>query len=136
MKCSIQLGFASLNRTFHLSPHENNCTIALITIHYLYNVTPTYDIERSLVSKVGHRGHPAHVHVAIVLFLRSESQLTRAHFSIMVTIFCVVSQTISDGAAISCPSQRHGRVTAAAGFTRQRDVRVDTHMTTLAGSST
>ena len=37
MKCSIQLGFASLNRTFHLSPHENNCTIALITIHYLYN---------------------------------------------------------------------------------------------------
>ena len=36
MKCSIQLGFASLNRTFHLSPHENICTIALITIHYLY----------------------------------------------------------------------------------------------------
>ena len=29
--------FASLNRTFHLSPHENSCTIALITIHYLYN---------------------------------------------------------------------------------------------------
>ena len=28
--------FASLNRTFHLSPHENICTIALITIHYLY----------------------------------------------------------------------------------------------------
>ena len=39
MKCSIQLGFASLNRTFHLSPHENICTIALITIHYLYNIT-------------------------------------------------------------------------------------------------
>ena len=38
MKCSIQLGFASLNRTFHLSPHENRCTIALITIHYLYNM--------------------------------------------------------------------------------------------------
>ena len=35
-KCSIQLGFASLNRTFYLSPHENICTIALITIHYLY----------------------------------------------------------------------------------------------------
>ena len=31
--------FASLNRTFHLSPHENICTIALITIHYLYNNT-------------------------------------------------------------------------------------------------
>ena len=39
MKCSIQLGFASLNRTFHLSPHENISTIALITIHYLYNST-------------------------------------------------------------------------------------------------
>ena len=36
MKCSIQLGFASLNGTFHLSPHENICTIALINIHYLY----------------------------------------------------------------------------------------------------
>ena len=35
---SIQLGVASLNRTFHLSPHENTCTIALITIHYLYNI--------------------------------------------------------------------------------------------------
>ena len=39
MKCSIQLSFASLNRTFHLSPHENNCTIALITIHYLYYIS-------------------------------------------------------------------------------------------------
>ena len=39
MKCSIQLGFASLNRTFHLSPHENICTISLITIHYLYTIT-------------------------------------------------------------------------------------------------
>ena len=38
MKCSIQLDFASLNRTFHLLPHENICTIALITIHYLYTV--------------------------------------------------------------------------------------------------
>ena len=34
--------FASLNRTFHLSPHENICTIALITIHYLYNNTLRY----------------------------------------------------------------------------------------------
>ena len=38
MKCSIQLGFASLNRTFHNSPHSNICTIALTTIHYLYNM--------------------------------------------------------------------------------------------------
>ena len=35
-KCSIKLGFASLNGTFHLSPHENICTTALINIHYLY----------------------------------------------------------------------------------------------------
>ena len=28
--------FASLNGTFHLSPHENICTITLINIHYLY----------------------------------------------------------------------------------------------------
>ena len=27
---------ASLNRTFHLSPHENILTIALINIYYLY----------------------------------------------------------------------------------------------------
>ena len=27
----------SLNGTFHLSPHENILTIALINIHYLYN---------------------------------------------------------------------------------------------------
>ena len=34
-ECTIQLGFASLNGTFHL---ENICTIALINIHYLYNI--------------------------------------------------------------------------------------------------
>ena len=38
MKCTIQLGFASLNGTFHLLPHENICTIALINIHYLYTI--------------------------------------------------------------------------------------------------
>ena len=26
-----------MNGTFHLPPHENICTIALINIHYLYN---------------------------------------------------------------------------------------------------
>ena len=31
---------ASLNGTFHLSPHENIITIALINIHYLYNINP------------------------------------------------------------------------------------------------
>ena len=31
---------ASLNRTFYLSPHENILTIALINIHYLYNIIP------------------------------------------------------------------------------------------------
>jgi hypothetical protein len=29
---------ASWNETFHLSPHENILTIALINIHYLYNI--------------------------------------------------------------------------------------------------
>ena len=31
--CNIAL--ASLNRTFHISPHGHICTIALLTIHYL-----------------------------------------------------------------------------------------------------
>ena len=43
MKCSIQIGFASLNRKFHLSPHENICTIALITIHYLHTILFSLD---------------------------------------------------------------------------------------------
>ena len=37
-KCFIELGFASLNRTFHRSSHESICTIALMTIHYLYKI--------------------------------------------------------------------------------------------------
>ena len=37
-KWSIQLRFASLKGTFHLSPNENICTIALITIHYLWKI--------------------------------------------------------------------------------------------------
>ena len=32
----FNLAIALLNRTFHLSPHENILTIALINIHYLY----------------------------------------------------------------------------------------------------
>ena len=36
MKCSNQLGFASLIGKLHLSAHENNLTIAFINIHYLY----------------------------------------------------------------------------------------------------
>ena len=35
MKFWIVLGFASLNKTSQLSPHENICTIALIIIPYL-----------------------------------------------------------------------------------------------------
>ena len=37
---------ASFNRTFHLSPHENILTIALINIHYLYTVS-SYKIRPS-----------------------------------------------------------------------------------------
>ena len=36
MNVGLVACFASLNRTFNLSPHENICTIALINIHYLY----------------------------------------------------------------------------------------------------
>ena len=40
MECSIQRGKAELNRTFHLSPNENSCTIARIkSIHYLFYIT-------------------------------------------------------------------------------------------------
>ena len=38
MKCSFQLSFASLQRTLNPSPHENIRTIALITIHYFYDI--------------------------------------------------------------------------------------------------
>ena len=38
LECSIQLGSASLNRTFHLSTHEHIRTIALINIHYVYTI--------------------------------------------------------------------------------------------------
>ena len=37
MKCNVPL-----NGTFHLSPHENICSIALMNIHYLYNDAPTF----------------------------------------------------------------------------------------------
>ena len=33
-----ELGFASLNGMFHLSPHENIYTIALMNIHYLCTI--------------------------------------------------------------------------------------------------
>ena len=37
MECSIQRGKAKLNRTFHLSPNVNSCTIARMkSIHYLF----------------------------------------------------------------------------------------------------
>ena len=37
IECSIQRGEAKLNRTFHLSPNENICTIARMkNTHYLF----------------------------------------------------------------------------------------------------
>ena len=36
MKCSIQLGFASLNGPFHLSPNENSSSIARVKKHSLF----------------------------------------------------------------------------------------------------
>ena len=40
---------ASLNRTFHLSPHENILSIALINIHYLYNIFFLYPLTLLLI---------------------------------------------------------------------------------------
>ena len=37
--------FASLNRTFYISPNEIIYTIALITIHYLYTITRMKNIH-------------------------------------------------------------------------------------------
>ena len=48
---------ASLNKTFHLSPHENILIIALINIHYLYII---YVGQGSCKDKV------LHLHVCIV----------------------------------------------------------------------
>ena len=39
---------ASLNGTFHLSPHENILTIALINIHYLYSVLLKYSMTTAI----------------------------------------------------------------------------------------
>ena len=36
--CSIQLAYRLVEWNIHLSPHENILTIALINIHYLYNI--------------------------------------------------------------------------------------------------
>ena len=47
------IGFASLNGTFHLSPHENICTIALINIHYFYIIFVSFVVvEKTLVAKI------------------------------------------------------------------------------------
>ena len=50
IKCSIQRGEAKLNRTFHISPNENICTIVrMINIHYLFYITSKnlcYNLER------------------------------------------------------------------------------------------
>jgi hypothetical protein len=42
---------ASLNGTFHLAPHENILTIALINIHYLYNKMHSYSDNMSHITQ-------------------------------------------------------------------------------------
>ena len=82
MKCSIQLGFALLNGTFHLSPHENICTIALINIHYLYIHTLRVHYAHAaanLNSGYSKYAKVAHVHYFCTIALRtSRAVLTRA----------------------------------------------------------
>ena len=36
-RCNVLFNLALPGRTFHFLPHQNICTIALVTIHYLYN---------------------------------------------------------------------------------------------------
>ena len=48
MKCSNQLGFTSLNGTFHLSPNENICTIARMGKHSLFVLYNLYKDTNSL----------------------------------------------------------------------------------------
>ena len=47
MKCSIQQGEAELNGTFHLSPHENICTIARMRQHSLFVLHNLYKDSNS-----------------------------------------------------------------------------------------
>ena len=49
-KMGIQFNEANvkLNGTFHLSPHENILTIALINIHYLYNRLQCFRSSKTL----------------------------------------------------------------------------------------
>ena len=51
---SIQLDFASLSGTFHLSPRENILTIALINTYYLYTKREyeVFNINRTISGKI------------------------------------------------------------------------------------
>ena len=54
---SIDLvSFASLNGPFHLSPHENICTTALINIHYLYN-EPYWSASNGYIKSIASKRH-------------------------------------------------------------------------------
>ena len=67
MKCSIQLGFASLNGTFHVSPHENICTIALINIHHLYSMYVCSILTRRFSNHVSRLLSRSHTFAIIVI---------------------------------------------------------------------
>ena len=49
---------ASLNGTFHLSPHENILTIALINIHYLYTIEFPTSFQTIYSINYGQYDHP------------------------------------------------------------------------------
>ena len=81
---------ASLNRTFHLSPHENILTIALINIHYLYNIIPKQAIafQEQFMKQLSH----------IIIFNTYEKRrilfvfLCSRHFeSILMSSACIKS---------------------------------------------
>ena len=60
---------ASLNGTFHISPHENILTTALINIHYLYIIyTRVYLRMYKLLFQPGSPGEHAHKSIYGVAF--------------------------------------------------------------------
>ena len=68
------LRFTSMNRTFHLSPHETICTIALITVRYLYAISDIdLDVMTGLYNMRGDDVKYNPVFVSYALIDRSKS---------------------------------------------------------------
>ena len=96
MKCTIQLGFASLYGTFHLSPHENIYTIALINIHYLYNIIS----KQALILKDMTTDLTRYTTVTFkglweFYILRTAEMTFNGFMHILFTFMCIIHETIN-----------------------------------------